>query len=152
LLGPSSWVAAYRQSALGWLDSLDLVWEDEYLDAYLGLALHRLGYEYRLVNEWEAIIDGPAASEVFASRPHGLSAARATLRFGKPLVTGIGASIQEDLASMLTASWRMSHLRGRLKARRFRTADRHAAEQLAQYAVRRQQVLAQSESQSRRAA
>lgn len=152
LLGPSSWVAAYRQSALGWLDALDLVWEDDYLDAYLGLALRRLGYEYRLAPEWEAMIDGPAATEVFANRPHGLSAARATVRFGKPLVAGVGASFQEDVAGLLSQSWRLRHFRGRFKARRFQTADLHAAQQLAQLASRREQILAQSSSQSRRAA
>jgi len=152
LLGPSSWVAAYRQSSLGWLDALDLVWEDEYLDAYLGLALRRLGYEYRLAPDWEAMIDGPAATEVLAKRPHGLSAARASVRFGQPLVTGIGASLQEDLTSLFSQSWRMRHFRGRLKAGRFRTADLHASEQLAQHATRREQILAQSPNQARRAA
>jgi hypothetical protein len=152
LLGPSSWVAAYRQSALGWLDALDLVWEDEYLDAFLGLALRRLGYEYRPAPDWEAMIDGPAATEVFAKRPHGLSATRAAVRFAGPLVAGIGASLQEDLASFFSQSWRLRHFRGRFKASRFRTADLHAAQQLAQHAARREQILAQTASQTRRAA
>lgn len=152
ILGPSSWIAAYRQSSLGWLDALDLVWEDEYLDAYLGLALRRLGYEYRLAPEWEAVIDGPAATEVFAKRPHGLSATRAAVRFGQPLVSSIGASLREDLASLFSQNWRLRHFRGRLKAGRFRTADLHAAEQLAQNAARREQILAQSPNQTRRAA
>ena len=152
LLAPSSWLAAYRQSALGWLDALDLVWEDEYLDAYLGLALRRLGYEYRLAPEWEAMIDGPAATEVFARRPHGLSASRATLRFGGPLVSGMGASLQEDLASLFSQSWRLRHFRARFKASRYCTADLHAAQQLAQHAARREQILAQSTGQTRRAA
>jgi glycosyltransferase involved in cell wall biosynthesis len=152
LLGPSSWVAAYRQSALGWLDALDLVWEDEYLDAFLGLALRRLGYEYRVAPDWDAMIDGPAATEVFAKRPHGLSATRAAVRFGGPLVAGIGASLQEDLASFFSQSWRLRHFRGRFKASRFRSADLHAAQQLAQHAARREQILAQTASQTRRAA
>lgn len=152
ILGPSSWIAAYRQSSLGWLDALDLVWEDEYLDAYLGLALRRLGYEYRLAPEWEAVIDGPTATEVFAKRPHGLSATRAAVRFGQPLVSSIGASLREDLASLFSQNWRLRHFRGRLKAGRFRTADLHAAEQLAQNAARREQILAQSPNQTRRAA
>jgi hypothetical protein len=152
LLGPSSWVAAYRQSALGWLDALDLVWEDEYLDAYLGLALRRLGYEYRVASDWDAMIDGPAATEVLAKRAHGLSASRAAVRFGRPLVSGVGASLQEDLASLLSQSWRLRHFRGRFKASRFRSADLHASQQLAQHAARREQILAQSASQTQRAA
>lgn len=152
LLGPSYWLAAYRQSALGWLDPLDLVWEDEYLDAYLGLALRRLGYEYRVATDWDAVIDGPAATEVFAKTAHGLSASRAAVRFGRPLMAGIGASLQEDLANLLFQSWRLRHFRGRFKASRFRTADLHVAQQLAQNANRREQILAQNASQTRRAA
>lgn len=151
-IGPSSWIAAYRQSALGWLEPLDLVWEDEYLDAFLALAIQRMGYQFQLAADWDALLDGPVTSEVLRQSPHGLSAARATVRFGRPLASGLSAGLREDLAHLFRQPWRLRHLRSRLKAARFQSADRYAAEELTQRLARRQQILAQSSQSTRRAA
>ncbi len=151
-LGPTRWAAAYRQSALGWIDPVDLVWEDEYLDAYLALNLQRLGYHYQVASDWDVLVDGPTASEVLQPRPHGLSAARAAQRFGQPLRAG-AAGVWEDVPRLLGESWRWKHLRGRMKAKRFLSADQHAGQQLRELAERRQQILAKQIGQPiRRAA
>jgi len=144
LLGPTSWTAAYRQTALGWLDPLDLVWEDEYLDTYLALALRKLGYRYQVAENWEVLVDGAPAEQVEQSRPHGLSAARAAIRFGQPLQTGLSACLKEDLPRLWSQSWRWKHFRDRMKVSRFRSADQHAAQQFEERAVKRQRIVAQS--------
>lgn len=144
LIGPTSWAAAYRQTALGWLDPIDLVWEDDYLDTYLGLALRKLGYRYQVADDWEVLVDGPTADQVERTRPHGLSAARAAIRFGQPLLAGVGAGLKEDLPRLWSQSWRWKHFRDRMKVSRFRSADQHAAEQLEERAVKRQKIFAQS--------
>jgi hypothetical protein len=151
LLGPTRWAAAYRQSALGWIDPVDLVWEDEYLDVYLALNLQRLGYQYQLAENWDVLVDGISASEVLQPRAHGLSAARAAQRFGGPLKAG-AAGLREDLPRLVSESWRWKHLRGRWKARRFRSADQHAGQQLLELAARRQQILAKQTGQANRRA
>lgn len=144
LLGPTSWAAAYRQTALGWLDPLDLVWEDEYLDVFLGLALRKLGYRYQVAEDWEVLVDGSPAKQVEQTLPHGLSAARAAVRFGSPLQTSLRASLQEDLPRIWSESWRWKHFRDRLKVKRFRPADEHAARQLEERAAKRERIVAQS--------
>ena len=144
LLGPTCWAAAYRQSALGWLDPIDLVWEDDYLDTYLALALRKLGDRYQVADHWEVLVDGPMAEQVERTRAHGLSAARAAIRFGQPLQGGFTAGLKEDLPRLWSQSWRWKHFRDRMKVSRFRTADQHAARQLEERATRREKIVAQT--------
>lgn len=149
-VGPTIQAGAYRQTALGWLESLDLEWDDAYLDAYLGLALNRLGYRTQVAADW-MLLGKPAKNESSKGLAHGRSAARAVNCFGVPLrAGGLPGWVRAGVAGFANRSHWL-HAWQRLGAFRFLSQDRSTLKKLT--AARQQRIeLAERVSPLRRAA
>ena len=150
IIGPTSFAAAYRTEALGWIDELDSNWQDEYLDAYLALALNRIGYRCELAENWLVAIDSINDISESNQAPHGFSAARAVNHFGQPLNRSLVKAIGTDLLFALRGIWRLQHGFGRLSSTRFSATDRRFAARLNELRARRESIAA--EQATRRAA
>ena len=150
IIGPTSFAAAYRTEALGWIDEIDSNWQDEYLDAYLALALNRIGYRCELAENWLVAIDSIDDISESNRAPHGFSAARAVNHFGLPLNRSLVKAIGTDLLFALRGIWRLQHGFGRLSSTRFSATDRRFAARLIESRARRESIAA--EQATRRAA
>ncbi len=123
-LGPTSWAAFYRRSALDQVGTPDDSLDPVYMDLDLGLALQALGYRYQVAVDCVADIDRPVPLTREFETPHGRSAQRAFTRHSRD--GGWGSLLQScvrELFGSLVRPWLFQHQAQRFGARQFDRVD-----------------------------
>jgi hypothetical protein len=138
-LGPTSWAAFYRRSALDQLGSVDERIDPQYLDLELALGLTSLGYQNTLCDDCLVDVERAMLVTRESELPHGTSAQRAIRRYlgnqgALALVAqSVGAFAWEVVTSPLQPA-RLAHAFGRLGAWNAAGDDRHFSERIAMIA------------------
>ena len=120
-LGPSSWAAFYRRSALDCLGTPDSQLQSVYLDLDIALGLQALGK--RTMLQTSCIFTVENGDEIIAesTTPHGASAARACVRFGNSTSTLVVSAV--ELATSPFQPWLLKHVMGKFSARAMKDVD-----------------------------
>ena len=134
-IGPTSWAAFYRASALDQIGFCGEQLDDLYLDLDIALSLKTLGFQNVICGECVALIERAKLIENELICPHGKSAQRAYRRHehqsgtGSPLVASASVFASEVI-SALAQPWKIRHAFQRLSARRLIEMDLDYADQL----------------------
>ena len=122
-LGPTSWAAAYRRSALEQLGTPDETLDSVYLDLDLALGLKSLGYSTRFVSDLVFSTSRPTLITRDADAPHGCSAQRAATRYPKLSTSGLVSSMVCELVQSPLKPNLLQHLWQRPAAKQFSDID-----------------------------
>ena len=157
-LGPTSWAAFYRRSALEMIETIGEELDACYLDLDLALSLKTLGFETRVCDHCVVSIERPKLIEKELASPHGQSAQRAYTRHEAQ--TGTTSSIFQSACAfakeVVTSPFRpvlFQHAILRLGALGKINTDQHFAQQLALEAKlkRHKETLGVEDSSTRQA-
>lgn len=143
-LGPTSWAAFYRRSALDLLGAVDEQLDSHYLDVEIALGLSSLGFENRRCDSCIANIDQSELMLRESVLPHGKSAQRAIRRHATTqgqgsFVLTLGAVARELVAAPVHPA-NCLHAIQRLGALTAAKVDRQFAERIALAAKRNHQA------------
>ena len=120
-LGPASWAAFYRRSALDRLGTPDPQMESVYLDLDIALGLKALGLRSALQTDCVFTVEDVESITQELTMPHGNAAARANLRFGTGASTTMESVI--ELATVPFKPWLFKHVMGKFSARSMQEID-----------------------------
>ena len=138
-IGPASWAAFYRASAILQVGDLNSQLDDLYVDLDTALSLKTLGYRHVLSDKCIAYVENATTIEFESTQPHGTSAQRASLRHqphsvtSSPWLGSITTFVSEVVASPLQR-WKFRHAMQRLAARRMFGVDVQFASRLEELA------------------
>ena len=139
-LGPTSWAAFYRRSALEQVGPGAINLDPHYLDLDLAMSLDSIGYSSAFCPECVVEVERSTLIERELTIPHGRSAQRAFRRHAT--LPGSGSSVLRSVstfASELLLStvlpWKFQHAIGRLGAWKMAKTDRHFSQHLSQLAA-----------------
>ena len=120
-LGPSSWAAFYRRSALDRLGTPDSQLDSVYLDLDIALGLQALGLRSVLRTECVFTIEDAELIVAETTMPHGNAAARANARYAAGKSTMMESAI--ELATVPFKPWLFKHVMGKFSARSMKDVD-----------------------------
>lgn len=144
-LGPTSWAAFYRRSALDQLGAVDDQLDSHYLDLELALGLASLGYQNALCDDCIVNVERAMLIIRESELPHGKSAQRAYRRHVagtgplSMIAHALSAFAQEIITSPLQPS-KFSHAFQRLGAWRAASVDRQFADRISLAAQENRQL------------
>ena len=134
-IGPTSWAAFYRASALDQIGFCGEQLDDLYLDLDIALSLKTLGFKNAICGDCVALIERTSLIENELTHPHGKSAQRAYRRHERqsgtssPFIATVSVFASEVVA-MPAQPWKLRHAFQRLSARRLAEMDLDYADQL----------------------
>ena len=122
-LGPTSWAAAFRRSALEQLGTPDETLDPVYLDLDLAMSLDALGYRTKFVSDLVVSTQRCRLIAHEAEAPHGCSAQRASSRYPEKRKGSLLLSMICELAQSPFRPSLLAHLFQRAAANQYSDID-----------------------------
>lgn len=141
-VGPTSWAAFYRSSALNQIGLLGDQIDSHCLDVDVAMSLQRIGYRCELSPECVLTIERATLLERESSIPHGKSAQRGYRRYADPVnpersLAKTVTLVAGELLMSAILPWKFRHALGRLGAWKLRGRDIDYADHLLDIANQR---------------
>jgi hypothetical protein len=137
-LGPSSWLAIYRRSALMMIGRIDERLDPMYMDVDIALSLSRLGYDCHLIPKIVGTVDNTEAIVRESRQAHGMSAQRAMCRHGSPSLLTTAFNCFSELLRAPVEPHLFRHVYQRLGGWMTAAADRQFSERIRAFQKSRQ--------------
>lgn len=143
-VGPTSWAAFYRKSALDQIGIFAEQIDPHFLDVDIAMSLRRIGFTSELCSDCVLTIERASLLERESSVPHGKSAQRGYYRYADPSAPQRSAAksvslVVGDMLMSLFLPWKFRHAMGRMGAWKMRRADLDYADHLLEISSQRNQ-------------
>ncbi|MFK7769917.1 MAG: glycosyltransferase family 2 protein [Mariniblastus sp.] len=130
-MGPTSWAAFYRRSALDQVGMVDELLDPHYFDLDLALSLKSLGFRNEVCSDCIVTVERESLVTRELTVPHGRSAQRSARRHAKS--TSALVSVFNFVSEVVTSPihpWKLRHAIQRIGANRMADIDENFADQV----------------------
>lgn len=149
-LGPTSFAAFYRRSALALIGKIDERMDSHYVDLDVALSLKKLGFKCSYEPSCMFTVDREPRITRETTLPHGTSAQRAFSRYRNDSTLGtLVSNVVTEIVRSPFNPWYFQQAMGRLNAKRLGALDEKFASQLANK-VREMKLASETENNFQR--